>query len=103
MRTFRLRTVNCFAPLVMKRNMWRARAWLAPMTRRFGITLRGRIAWLSKGKDFARRRMMSQGRLAVVWLRIGNCSNLALRRWLVPLLPDLVERLEKGEILIEII
>jgi predicted nuclease of predicted toxin-antitoxin system len=38
---------------------------------------------------------------AVVWLRVGNCSNRALRIWLDPLLPAIVRQLEQGDRLIE--
>jgi predicted nuclease of predicted toxin-antitoxin system len=38
----------------------------------------------------------------VVWLRIGNCSNRALRAWLEPLLPAIVSQIEQGDRLLEV-
>jgi len=58
---------------------------------------------LTKDEDFAQRRLLSTNGPAVVWLRVGNCSNRALLQWFAPLLADIVERLELGEKLIEIV
>jgi predicted nuclease of predicted toxin-antitoxin system len=38
----------------------------------------------------------------VVWLRVGNCSNRALREWFTPLLPSLVREIEQGQGFIEV-
>jgi hypothetical protein len=40
---------------------------------------------------------------AVVWLRIGNCSNRALLQWLAPMFPHILDCLRQGQKLIEII
>jgi predicted nuclease of predicted toxin-antitoxin system len=42
------------------------------------------------------------GAPAVVWLRIGNCTNRVLFTWLEPLLPEIMNRLAQGEKLIEL-
>ncbi len=57
---------------------------------------------ISKDEDFA--EWVRRGRLgpAIVWLRIGNCSNRALQTWLEPLLPLIVRKLSEGERLIEV-
>jgi len=39
---------------------------------------------------------------AVVWLRIGNCTNRVLFAWLEPWLPEIQKRLSEGEKLIEV-
>lgn len=39
---------------------------------------------------------------AVVWLRLGNCTNGFLFAWLKPFLPEIERRLNAGEKLIEI-
>ncbi len=57
---------------------------------------------LTKDEDFASRAVMKGGGPAVVWVRVGNCSNDALLKWLEPLLPEIVARLESGERLIEV-
>jgi hypothetical protein len=35
-------------------------------------------------------------------LRVGNCRNPVLLSWFLPLLPDILERIEMGDRLIEI-
>jgi len=45
---------------------------------------------------------VSGGAPAIVWLRIGNCTNRVLFAWLEPLLPEIKSRLNAGEKLIEI-
>lgn len=60
---------------------------------------------LTKDEDFAARAgQMGQDRRApvIVWLRIGNCSNRALREWFGPLLPDIAREIEAGQRFIEI-
>ena len=56
---------------------------------------------ITKDEDFA--EWVRRGRIgpAIVWLRIGNCSNPVLREWLEPLLPAIIRQLEQGERLIE--
>jgi predicted nuclease of predicted toxin-antitoxin system len=56
-----------------------------------------------KDEDFATRIQIYSKGPAVVWLRIGNCSNRALLQWLAPLLPHILDCLLQGEKLIEII
>jgi predicted nuclease of predicted toxin-antitoxin system len=58
---------------------------------------------VTKDEDFAARRVHRKGSPSVVWLRIGNASNRALLQWFEPLLPEIVARLEQGEVLIEIV
>jgi len=58
---------------------------------------------VTKDEDFAARKAHSPGSPPVVWVRIGNASNRALLKWFVPLLPTILERLENGEGLIEIV
>ncbi len=58
---------------------------------------------VSKDEDFAVKRVLYPGGPAVVWLRVGNCTNRALRHWFVPLLETVVARLSAGEKLIELV
>jgi predicted nuclease of predicted toxin-antitoxin system len=58
---------------------------------------------VTKDEDFAARIQMNPEGPAVVWLRIGNCSNRALLQWLAPMLPHILDCLRQGEKLIEII
>jgi predicted nuclease of predicted toxin-antitoxin system len=52
---------------------------------------------ITKDEDFARRVWQTSEGPSVVWLRIGNCSNRALLERLIPLLPDIVERINLGD------
>jgi len=57
---------------------------------------------LTKDEDFAGR--VGQGRKTpvIVWLRIGNCSNRALREWFFPLLPEIIREIEQGQRFVEV-
>ena len=57
---------------------------------------------VTKDEDFARRVLATVTGPAVVWLRMGNTSNQALRVRLVPLMPEIVALLEDGTRLVEI-
>lgn len=57
---------------------------------------------ISKDEDFAEWVRRGRPGPAVVWLRIGNCSNRSLRVWLEPLLPLILSKLAEGERLIEV-
>ena len=57
---------------------------------------------LTKDEDFASRVRQSRQSPVIVWLRIGNCSNRALREWFAPLLPEIVREIEQGQHLIEV-
>ena len=56
----------------------------------------------TKDEDFALRRLRRQAGPTIVWLRVGNASNPALRRWLPPLLPQIEQMVARGEVLIEV-
>jgi predicted nuclease of predicted toxin-antitoxin system len=56
----------------------------------------------TKDEDFALRRLRAQTGPTVVWLRVGNSSNPALQRWLVPLLSEIERMVAAGEVLIEV-
>jgi predicted nuclease of predicted toxin-antitoxin system len=57
---------------------------------------------VTKDEDFVARCIGKPAAPAVVWLCIGNCTNRVLFTWLEPLLPDIQERLSRGEKLIEV-
>ena len=62
----------------------------------------GGWAVLTKDEDFVVRCVGNPAAPAVVWLRIGNCTNRVLFNRLEPFLPDIQSRLSQGEKLIEI-
>ncbi len=57
---------------------------------------------ISKDEDFADWVHVRNPRTSVVWVRIGNCRNEDLFAAFARALPLMVQRLENGEILIEI-
>jgi predicted nuclease of predicted toxin-antitoxin system len=65
-------------------------------------TLENRAVLLTKDEDFAARAKQSRQSPLIVWLRIGNCSNRALRAWFAPLLPAIVAEIEQGSRFIEV-
>ena len=58
------------------------------------------VIW-SKDVDFAQRARLRPG-LQVVWLRLGNTTNAALREQLAPRLETVAAALAAGETLVEI-
>lgn len=60
----------------------------------------GAVIW-SKDVDFAERARRSPG-LQVVWIRLGNTTNAALRERLAPQLDTVAAALSAGETLVEI-
>lgn len=57
---------------------------------------------ITKDEDFPARAEQASTCPVIVWLRIGNCSNLALRQWFMPQLPRILEWIEQGVRLLEI-
>lgn len=57
---------------------------------------------ITKDEDFARRVQATATGPFVVWLRMGNTSNPALRAWLLPRMPQIVSLLQQGTRLVEI-
>jgi predicted nuclease of predicted toxin-antitoxin system len=62
-----------------------------------------RCVIVTKDEDFAALATLAGGPPPVVWLRLGNATNTALRNWLAPRLPDILQRLAAGETLIEVV
>ena len=58
---------------------------------------------VTKDEDFATLATLSNDPAQVMWLRVGNATNVRLRTWLDPLLPEIVQRLASGETLIEVV
>ena len=57
---------------------------------------------ITKDEDLVARCLGNPAAPAVVWLRIGNCTNRKLFAWLEPILPDILQRLATGERLVEV-
>ena len=58
------------------------------------IALESGCVLVPKDEDFAEWSRLREPAPAVLWLRIGNLKKVELRAKLVPLLPELVERLQ---------
>ena len=61
----------------------------------------GRVI-VTKDEDFARRAQTGASGPVIVWLRVGNTSNAALRSWLVPQLSEVVWLIGEGARLVEV-
>jgi predicted nuclease of predicted toxin-antitoxin system len=57
---------------------------------------------VTKDEDFADMVTLRKPAPPVVWVRIGNTSRRALLEWFMPLLDEVVQRVEAGETLIEL-
>ena len=57
---------------------------------------------ITKDEDFVARCVGNPAAPAVVWLRLGNCTNRVLWACLEPFLPEITRRLQAGEKLIEV-
>lgn len=58
---------------------------------------------ITKDEDFKNLLLLASAqKTAVVWMRIGNCSNTALARYFQPLFPQILSYLEQGDYLIEL-
>lgn len=65
--------------------------------------LQAGAAIITKDEDFAARSAQAETAPVIVWLRIGNTTNLALRAWIEPRLPGIVGLLAQGSRLIEVV
>jgi predicted nuclease of predicted toxin-antitoxin system len=57
---------------------------------------------VTKDEDFALRAQTMEHGPCVVWLRVGNTSNAALRAWFIPRVPQIAAFLKQGMRLVEI-
>ncbi|MSU48008.1 MAG: hypothetical protein EXS37_02790 [Opitutus sp.] len=65
--------------------------------------LQAGAAILTKDEDFAVRAQQTSRGPIVIWLRVGNCANAALRAWLEPRLPRIEQLVAQGSRLVEVI
>lgn len=71
-------------------------------TRIWRHALEYQIILITRDEDFAERAQQGGEAPVIVWLRIGNVSNRALRQWLLPKLPEVIRWTEQGTRLLEI-
>lgn len=60
-------------------------------------------AIITKDEDFAIRRSLANSGPTIVWIRRGNTSRRELLRWFEPLLPAMLDAIERGETVIEVV
>jgi predicted nuclease of predicted toxin-antitoxin system len=60
-------------------------------------------AVITKDEDFARRKTLADAGPTVIWIRLPNTRRRALLAWFATILPGILESLEHGETLIEVI
>ena len=64
--------------------------------------VKNNAAIITKDEDFAARVWRAVSGPSIVWLRLGNCSNRTLIETIVPLLSEIVERIDGGDRLVEV-
>lgn len=57
---------------------------------------------ITKDEDFADRAAHSKNAPRIVWLRIGNATSAALKKWLTPRFENIEALLARGDSLIEV-
>ena len=57
---------------------------------------------ITKDEDFVDRCLGNPAAPAVVWLRLGNCTNPILFGWLEPLLSEIAREIEAGQRIVEV-
>jgi predicted nuclease of predicted toxin-antitoxin system len=58
---------------------------------------------ISKDEDFSQRKALGDDGPAIVWIRLPNTRRRQLLVWFEAVLPEILEALERGETLIEVI
>jgi len=57
---------------------------------------------VTKDEDFPTRLQQTTVSPQILWLRVGNTSNRALKNWFIPQIPQVVELLNQGVRLVEV-
>jgi predicted nuclease of predicted toxin-antitoxin system len=57
---------------------------------------------VTKDEDFPERVLNSRASPKIVWLRIGNCTKLALLAWFAPLFPKVLHELTNDHRIVEV-
>ena len=69
----------------------------------WNYALRAGTVIVSKDEDFAQRKILGHAGPAVVWIRLPNTRRRELLVWFEGVLPEILEALERGETLVEVI
>ena len=60
-------------------------------------------AIVTKDEDFAQRKALKAGGPAVIWIRLPNTRRRDLLAWFERALPEVLQALERGETLVEMV
>ncbi|HVV94941.1 MAG TPA: DUF5615 family PIN-like protein [Hyphomicrobiales bacterium] len=60
-------------------------------------------AIITKDEDFSQRRAMVPSGPAIVWIRLPNTRRQSLLLWFETALPDILDALNRGETIVEIV
>ncbi len=66
------------------------------------LAIQDTLVIISKDDDFAKRSKQAKNSPAIVWLRVGNIRNKILIDRFIKLLPQIVELIKQGDLLIEV-
>jgi predicted nuclease of predicted toxin-antitoxin system len=69
----------------------------------WAYALRTDVVVVTKDEDFAASVARVTPAPVIVWLRVGNATNAALLAWLGPRLPGVVQLVEQGSRLVEVV
>jgi predicted nuclease of predicted toxin-antitoxin system len=69
----------------------------------WATALRIGAAIVTKDEDFAARSVRSKEAPIIVWLRVGNTTNPVLKTWIDARLPGILQLLEQGNRLVEVV
>ncbi len=61
------------------------------------------VVIVTKDKDFAQRRSLSDTGPSIVWIRLPNTRRADLLRWFTAIFPNIIVALENGERMIEVV
>lgn len=61
------------------------------------------VCVITKDEDFAQRRALAEARPAIIWVRLPNARRRELLTWFDQALPAIIDALERGETLVEVI
>ena len=74
----------------------------APDNEIWDAALASSSAIVTKDEDFAQRRTLSTDGPPIVWVRLPNTRTRDLLAWFETVLPGLIDALERGETLIQV-
>lgn len=69
----------------------------------WSYALRRGVIIISKDEDFAKRNIVENSGPTIVWIRLGNSRRNELLAWFERALPTILDAIDRGDTLIEVI